>query len=115
MRTLGDRDSLMAGIYRIRFPTAAAADAFISRYADCPVCPFVREGPIESEVAVLSLELRAQQHGDLYGSIKHARPKPRPPRCRGDQLSPRDPPLALFSDHEIRTGRAEVPPCASVC
>jgi len=47
----------MTGICRIRFSTAAADDAFVARHADCPVWPFVRNGPIESKVIVLSLEL----------------------------------------------------------
>jgi hypothetical protein len=108
-------DDFMSGIYLIEFPTPEKAVAFIIRFANCPAWPVVTRGTKDTEVLVLALELKCQQHGDfsqLANTLVH-----NPDFLGAGKIHFRrdDVLLDLFPGHGLDTAYAGEIPCGSNC
>jgi hypothetical protein len=108
-------DDFMCGIYLVVFATQEKAGDFVARFSECPVWPVVTPGVLDTQVLILALELKSQNHGDFSQSSNTLARHPELLGAKAIRFHRDDSLLGLFTRHSLDTGYADVIPCGSNC
>jgi hypothetical protein len=108
-------NDFMGGIYLVEFATREKAEAFVARFAHCPVWPVITRATRDTQVLIIALELKCQQHGDFSQQGNTLAHHPEFLGASQVQFRRDDSLLELFPGHGLDTGYADVIPCGSNC